>query len=184
MQRRLACPLFETKVSRLLIEVNRSTHHPCLFSEFSKSLPAQTRQKLLQEYYLPYRTAIETRIRRSIGTGHKVIHISVHSFAPQLNGEVRNADVALLYDPSRRSESHFCNEWIDQIKKCRSDWKVRRNYPYRGVSDGLTTYLRKQFDSKQYLGIELEVNQNWMISPLQRSTNSSIVTSLDCFLTA
>ena len=31
--------------------------------------------------------------------GRRVIHISSHSFTPELNGKVRRADVGLLYDP-------------------------------------------------------------------------------------
>jgi hypothetical protein len=38
-------------------------------------------------------------------------------------------------------------------------WVVRRNYPYRGTSDGLTRYLRTRFDDATYSGIELEINQ-------------------------
>lgn len=37
---------------------------------------------------------------------------------------------------------------------------VRFNYTYLGKPDGFTTYLRKQFD-KDYLGVELEVNQKY-----------------------
>jgi hypothetical protein len=38
---------------------------------------------------------------------------------------------------------------------------VRRNYPYRGWSDGLTTALRRRFAERAYVGIELEVNQRF-----------------------
>jgi hypothetical protein len=41
---------------------------------------------------------------------------------------------------------------------------LRRNYPYRGQSDGLTTALRRQFGAR-YLGIELEINQRWPLGP-------------------
>jgi hypothetical protein len=37
--------------------------------------------------------------------------------------------------------------------------KVRKNYPYKGISDGLTTSLRKQYTQKNYCGIEIEINQ-------------------------
>jgi hypothetical protein len=36
---------------------------------------------------------------------------------------------------------------------------VRRNYPYRGVSDCLVTTLRRHFRDERYLGVEIEVNQ-------------------------
>jgi hypothetical protein len=36
---------------------------------------------------------------------------------------------------------------------------LRRNYPYRGVSDSLVTHLRRHYGSRGYVGMELEVNQ-------------------------
>jgi hypothetical protein len=35
----------------------------------------------------------------------------------------------------------------------------RRNYPYAGKGDGLTSYLRTRFGPADYVGVELEVNQ-------------------------
>jgi hypothetical protein len=37
--------------------------------------------------------------------------------------------------------------------------RLRRNYPYRGRSDGLTALLRRRHPDDAYAGIELEVNQ-------------------------
>jgi hypothetical protein len=37
---------------------------------------------------------------------------------------------------------------------------VRRNRPYRGAADGLTTHLRRKLGPR-YLGIELEVSQRF-----------------------
>ena len=36
---------------------------------------------------------------------------------------------------------------------------MRRNYPYAGKGDGLTSYLRRRFGPAAYVGVELEVNQ-------------------------
>jgi predicted N-formylglutamate amidohydrolase len=94
----------------------------------------------------------------------------VHSFTPELNGKVRTADVGLLYDPTRDAERELCRRWqkalLTQIAATRgdrtniwSDYRIRRNYPYRGSSDGLTTTLRRVFPALAYIGIELEVNQ-------------------------
>jgi hypothetical protein len=38
---------------------------------------------------------------------------------------------------------------------------VRCNAPYRGVSDGLTTHLRRRFAAHRYAGIELEMSQRF-----------------------
>jgi hypothetical protein len=36
---------------------------------------------------------------------------------------------------------------------------VRRNYPYLGKNDGLTTSLRRRFEPAAYVGVEIEINQ-------------------------
>jgi predicted N-formylglutamate amidohydrolase len=144
-------------VTRLLIDVNRSLHHPNVFSEFSRTLSTSIKQNLIQQYYLPYRQAVEKTIAQWIAEGHNVLHLSVHSFTPEFKGEVRNADIGLLYDPQRPLEVAVIKQWLKQFK-CDTDFKVRCNYPYRGTADGFTTGLRKRF-SKQYAGIELETNQ-------------------------
>ncbi|MBU2938472.1 hypothetical protein KO494_02870 [Lacinutrix sp. C3R15] len=46
----------------------------------------------------------------------------------------------------------------EEILKLDNTLQVRYNYPYLGKADGFTTYLRKQ-DYKNYIGIELEINQ-------------------------
>ena len=42
------------------------------------------------------------------------------------------------------------------------DLRLRRNYPYRGRSDGLTAALRRRHPDAAYVGIELEVNQRFV----------------------
>ena len=91
--------------------------------------------------------------------GRRVIHISSHSFTPVLDGEVRRADVGLLYDPRRRGEVELCARWKAALCAIAPALAVRRNYPYAGKGDGLTSYLRTRFPPGAYVGIELEVNQ-------------------------
>jgi predicted N-formylglutamate amidohydrolase len=88
-----------------------------------------------------------------------VIHISSHSFTPVLNGAVRRADVGLLYHPGRRGEAALCARWKTALSLLDPALRVRRNYPYAGKADGLTSHLRKRFPPSAYVGIELEVNQ-------------------------
>lgn len=158
---RLAAFSQEYMISRLLVEPNRSLGHPQLFSEFTRELPETEKEELLEEFYLPYRHYIETRICQYISTGEKVLHLSVHSFTPELNGEVRNADIGLLFDPAREEEAEFCNRFQKSLFQKDRELQVKFNYPYLGIDDGFTTYLRQKFP-KQYLGIELEVNQKFV----------------------
>jgi predicted N-formylglutamate amidohydrolase len=83
----------------------------------------------------------------------------VHSFTPVLDGRVRDVDVGFLYDPSRTPERDFVTAWIAALRERDPTLRLRRNQPYRGTSDGLTTSLRQRFDATRYLGIELEISQ-------------------------
>src|SRR5690606_16900417 len=101
--------------TRLLVELNRSLHHPHLFSEISKQLSREEKQEVIWQYYTPYRRQAEQAIRERILSGDEVIHLSVHTFTPVLNGDFRKADIGLLYDPSRMAEKSFCQQWKEHI---------------------------------------------------------------------
>ncbi|MGE5320448.1 MAG: N-formylglutamate amidohydrolase, partial [Hyphomicrobiaceae bacterium] len=155
----LEAPLFVSTTSRLLIELNRSLGHPRLYSVATRSAPPSVRQEILERHYLPYRSAAETHIREAIARGMRVVHLSSHSFTPELDGRIRDADVGLLYDPARAGEVELCRRWQLQLRSLMRGWKIRRNYPYTGKSDGFTAYLRRCFPADAYVGIELEINQ-------------------------
>ena len=166
--------------SRLLVELNRSRHHPRLFSRITRMLPADERQRILERYYEPYRTSVETRVREAARAGERLLHVSCHSFTPRLDGVVRTADIGLLYDPRREGEARFCRSWQSVLERLAPQWRVRRNYPYRGSDDGLTTYLRSRFDGRVYRGVEIEVNQKFPLGDARawRSMRRLLVESL------
>lgn len=152
-------------VSRMLIDFNRSVTNPGFYSAWSKHLSTVEKNDLIAKYYRPYRDKVEQLIRQQLKHYDHVIHLSVHSFTPKLNGKVRTADIGLLYDPQRTQESKFATRLQAIIKSNEPDLRVRRNYPYKGTSDGFTTYLRKVFAVKSYSGIELEINQMLLEKP-------------------
>lgn len=164
LARHFKAPLISSTTSRLVVELNRSPHHPRLFSEFMDSVSEEERQKILAKYYTPYRDQVRDTIRDLVSDGQEVLHLSIHSFTPVLNGKTRTAELGLLFDPSRTPEARFCQEWQRQLRETHPDWRVRRNYPYRGTDDGLTTALRKLFRPESYRGIELEVTQAWPLA--------------------
>jgi predicted N-formylglutamate amidohydrolase len=157
---------FFSEISRLCIELNRSLYHSGLFSEYSKNLSQDLKKKLVQEIYLPYRNEIELQVKTWVKAGFQVIHLSIHSFTPSLNGVVRDADIGLLYDPARRYEKKLCRQWAKNIigqTEQEAIARVRMNYPYRGTADGFTTYLRQKIKGG-YLGIEVEINQKLFLT--------------------
>ncbi len=155
----LGAPLFYATVSRLVIDLNRSLGHPRLYSEATRPASPAVRREILERHYLPYRRRVEGAAAEAIAEGEKVIHLSAHSFTPELDGEVRDADIGLLYDPARPGEAELARRWQAALKDAAPELRVRRNYPYRGKSDGFTAYLRRRFPAEAYVGIELEINQ-------------------------
>jgi predicted N-formylglutamate amidohydrolase len=146
--------------SRLLVELNRSPNHPQLWSEFSRDLPASEKDAILRELYAPFRRAAREAINHLAGPDQApVFHLSVHTFTPELDGEVRTAEIGLLYDPARPLEVRWADAWACALAALAPEWRVRRNYPYLGTDDGHTTHLRTQFSPGAYAGLELEVNQ-------------------------
>ena len=160
LARAFRAPLVTSTISRLVIDLNRSIGHPQLFSAETRGVPAAEREGIVARYYRPYRAQVERLVRQSVSRGRRVIHVSSHSFTPQLDGKVRRADVGLLYHPGRPGEADLCARWKAALAGIAPELRVRRNYPYAGRADGLTSYLRLRFPHGAYVGIELEVNQS------------------------
>ena len=163
----LGAELVYSTTSRLLVELNRSPHHRQLFSEITRALPLAERERLLARYYFPYRDWVQEQVRSAANEGERVLHLSCHSFTPRLSGQERRADVGLLYDPRRSFEREFCKAWQRELESAQPRLVVRRNYPYRGYADGLTTDLRRRHPDAAYAGIELEVNQKFPLGKPQ-----------------
>jgi predicted N-formylglutamate amidohydrolase len=160
--------LLACRTSRLLIEPNRSLHHPRLFSEFSRDLPAADKTWLIEHIWKPHRDAVTEAVAQAIRRHKRVLHLALHSFTPVLDGQVRTADIGLLYDSKRPTESRF-TQALQRALQETTDLHIRRNYPYRGNADGLTTTLRRLFDPDDYLGLEIEMNQALLTGPQTRS---------------
>lgn len=163
LARAMAAPLFFSTTSRLLVDLNRSSGHPRVFSEITRSLPIRNRSEIMARWYRPYRRRVERSLWKTVRKGHTVVHIAVHSFTPILDGKAREVDIGLLYDPARGLEREFSRRMSEALRRespqCTVPLRIRSNQPYRGTSDGLTTHLRRRFPPDRYAGIEIEVNQ-------------------------
>lgn len=158
LSRVLPTTLVAATTTRLLIDLNRSATNPRAFSSIVRALSWSERTGIVWRHYLPHLTAVVTPIAEAHLRGATVVHLGVHSFTPVLRGARRDFEIGLLYDPKRPGERRFCDAWRAALARTAPELRVRRNAPYRGTSDGLTTILRRRFDDR-YLGIELEVNQ-------------------------
>lgn len=164
------------KYSRLFIDLNRSITNKNSFNEFwdaatSKGDVPKSLKDVAIDYHKKYREPIETFVTECLKNKTPIIHLAIHSFTPILNGEKRNTDVGILYDPSNPVERKLADTIINDIKKYAAQLRIRKNYPYQGKTDGLCTTLRKistMAHSKEfylYAGFEIEFNQNLFGKP-------------------
>jgi predicted N-formylglutamate amidohydrolase len=169
------------EVSRLLIDLNRSPRNPTLYSEFSQRLPDSALEQLMSRYYLPHQERVRRELQKLQQRRACVLHIGIHSFTPVLHGVTRNADVGILYDPRRPAEVAFAKAFRLGLRREPVTLRVRFNYPYRGIGDGLTSTLRKEHPDDRYAGIELELNQALLSSRpggIARTVASAISTAI------
>lgn len=161
----MPAPLVASTVSRLLVDLNRSLSHPHVWSDATRALPPAIKQRIVQRHYEPYRRRVMEIVTEAVSTGHRVVHVSSHSFTPVFDGAERTADIGLLYDPARAGEAVLAANWKAAFAALAPEWRVRRNYPYAGRNDGLTSTLRRHFAPGKYVGIEIELNQAFVSAP-------------------
>ncbi|HZF31229.1 MAG TPA: N-formylglutamate amidohydrolase [Gammaproteobacteria bacterium] len=157
--KKLRRPALAVTWSRLFVEANRAPTNRRIWSQFTKELPREERRQILDRWWRPHREEVENAVAADVARGRRVVHVAVHSFTPELDGVVRNADIGFLYDSRRKREGELCRRWAEILHRLDPDLRVRFNYPYSGAADGLTTWLRQRHPEKRYLGVELEINQ-------------------------
>lgn len=152
----LDLPCFTHQTTRLLVEVNRSLGHPQLFSDYSQAFGDEDKQLVLDKYYFPYRLRVENAIAM---LAKPTLHLSIHSFTPVWNEQVRLTDIGILFDPMRSLETAIAEKLLVLLQQELPTFRIEFNEPYKGVDDGFTTYLRTRFSDEEYAGVELEINQ-------------------------
>ncbi len=155
--RHLGAPVFLGQVSRLLADANRSASHPKVHAPAVRALPKRDREAIIKTWHAPHQDGVCDAVSAALADADRVLHISCHSFTPELNGKTRTADIGLQYDPKHGGEADLARRWQQAIVAA-SSWRVRRNYPYTGYEDGMIRILRRRFGTR-VLGFELELNQ-------------------------
>lgn len=162
---RLDAPLVLGRVTRLVVDLNRSPHNPAVLSPATRTLGRAERAALLASWHGPHWDAVQAAIDEALATAEGVVHLAAHSFTPVLAGRRRDFDVGLLYDPARAVEAVLVSAWCAELARAAPWLRVRRNAPYRGAADGLTTALRRRLPAARYAGIEVEANQALLAVP-------------------
>lgn len=189
--RAFAAPLFLGRWSRLFVDLNRSATHPSVVARVAHGQPvpgnlaldAAARRARIERFWRPWRAAVESALVAGIATDGAVLHLSVHSFVEKLGSQVRDADFGLLYDPQRARERATATRLHRALTAL--GYRVRRNYPYAGTSDGFTTHLRRLHPERVYAGLEIEMNQRAVrLAAQARRYGNDLVRALRLLLTA
>lgn len=150
--------LFCGRHSRLLVDLNRSLDNPDLWSDWTRGLDGESHAQLVAAYWKPFRAAVRQQVCRAVELTGGCLHISVHSFTPELKGERRKTDIGILFDPERARERALAERMLAELRGA-TDFVIDDNKPYHGTADGHTTALRREFPDAAYAGIEWEINQ-------------------------
>lgn len=169
-----------SSASRLLADCNRDLADHDLMATISDGVPIPGNTNIsrsefgerIRTYYEPFHAAIDTVLERH----PPALLLSVHSFTPIMQGQVRNFDIGVLFDSFPEAATHL-GEALTQ-----TGLRVRYNQPYSGM-DGLI-YSAKRHGSRHGVPyLELEIN-NLLLrdEPGIDTIGHRIITGLDRFL--
>ncbi|QDT06223.1 N-formylglutamate amidohydrolase [Rubripirellula lacrimiformis] len=117
LAKHLGCRLIASTTTRLLVDLNRSESNPGIWSKYCTDLDEPGRDQLLSQYYRPYRADVLQCVSDFVRDGRSVIHLSVHTFTKRFQGDRRDVDLGILFDPDRPSERQWslrCCQRLEQ----------------------------------------------------------------------
>ncbi len=164
---RLEAPLHVGRFSRLVVDLNRREDNPAVIVERTHGIEVPgnlglsdaERRARVEAWHRPYRERARADAL-SLAARGSCLHLSVHSFDPSLDPDHRDFDVGVLFDPARSPEREIAVELAEELT--RAGWSARRNEPYAGTPEGLTSWLRSQIPQERYVGLEIECAYRWV----------------------
>jgi predicted N-formylglutamate amidohydrolase len=160
----IGLPVHAGAFTRMFVDLNRPADHPDVIPEVCYGAPvpgnvhlsAGDRQARLDLFHAPYWQAIRRDVEARLVDSDGVLHLSSHSFAPELDPANRTFDVGVLYDPAHAFEAELAERLMFQLRGAGLD--VRANQPYSGTGPAVCSSLRESLAGKRYAGIELETS--------------------------
>jgi predicted N-formylglutamate amidohydrolase len=157
-------PVHAGAFTRMFVDLNRPADHPDVIPAvcYGEPVPSNAhlsegdRKARIDMFHAPYWQAIRRDVAARLHDSDGVLHLSSHSFAPELDPSNRTYDVGVLYDPSHAFEADLAEKLMFQLRG--AGINVRANLPYSGTGPAVCTSLREELTGKRYAGIELETS--------------------------
>lgn len=152
--------------SRLLIDTNRAPDrldlirtetegHPL---SFNQNLSKEEEENRFSQWYQPYHTAFDQLVASRSNHPSPVVLVSVHSFTPVWDAQVRTMDIGVLFDHHVEPGEGLAKHIED------AGFFVACNAPYTGKS-GLMYSVEDKGLRHGCLSVELEINQTLICTP-------------------
>jgi predicted N-formylglutamate amidohydrolase len=160
----LGLPVHASAFSRMYVDLNRPVDHPQVIPVVSYGVPvpgnagltSDERGRRIEQLHRPFWDAVRRDVRARLLDRGACLHLSSHSFAPELDPDRRTYDCGVLYDPAAAFEASLAERLQFGLRRAGLD--VRANQPYRGTEAALVTSLRGEMPADAYAGIELETS--------------------------
>ena len=157
-------PVHAGLFSRMFVDLNRAADHPDVVPLVSYGaivpgnahLAAGDKQARIDGFHAPYWRAVRVDVAARLRDRGAVLHLSTHSFSPELDPATRVFELGVLYDPSHAFEAELAERLLFQLRRAGVD--VRANQPYGGVGPAICTSLRAEHAGARYAGIQLEAS--------------------------
>lgn len=162
IQTELKCPLVLGKVSRLLVDLNRSSDKPNVFGPAAKHFSEAEKNFLLKRYHQAHFDRVTRACKSELLRG-VVRLLSIHSFTPIWRTKKRRVDIGLLDHFLAPEQRKFTLKLKSALKKALPDLSIHLNEPYRGHTDAIVHPINSYFEPQDCFGICLEVNQRLLL---------------------
>jgi predicted N-formylglutamate amidohydrolase len=162
LARRLDAPFLHQSYSRLVIDCNRDPAHAEAIPALSDGtviggnadLEMAEKAERVRAIHRPYHQAMADLIAARTAAGRETILLSLHSFTPVLNGDIRPWDIGLLHWQGR---TDFALSMLDQLRSI-AGVVVGDNEPYAMDATDYTVPLHAFPNGLRYA--EIEVRQD------------------------
>jgi predicted N-formylglutamate amidohydrolase len=160
----LGLPVHTGAFTRLFVDLNRAADHAdvvplvCygLAVPGNRTLSADERARRIADFHEPYWHQVRRDVRARLTDRAGCLHLSSHSFSPELDPARRTFDCGVLYDPTHAFEAALAERLMFGLAA--AGLSVRANQPYGGTGPALCTSLREELRGERYAGIELETS--------------------------
>lgn len=160
------------RFTRLLVDPNREENHDDVFRAFADGQPVlfnhgledEERERRIAGYHRPYHEAVD----RALSATRAPVLLSIHSFTPVYQGEVRDVELGVLFNHDEQPALELGAALAEHFPN------VAYNEPWSGRL-GLIYAAERHAQRHGRLALELEVRQDLASDPRYRAKLVSVL---------